>query len=229
MTLPANTPPREKPVRIVAVDTDQFFMLGISAYLRDYPHIKMVGCATAADDVFNLVEEWHPDIVLANICLPGKSGIELTAELHGKAPWIQTIVYSAHIDDRLITDAIDAGIKAYLLKSDKPEILLKAVETVMKGERYLTDVVAGRLLMLMQRTETNPIKQQKKIIHTDFEIAVLRATCKGLSADEIACKLKAEVRLVTSTKERLFKQINIKTSLELAMYAVKNYIYDPWA
>ena len=228
MNFPADPQLQGKPTRVIVVDSQQFFILGIGSYLQACPNIKLVGYSTNADDALQLTNELHPDVVLTDINLQGKSGIELAAQLRCTAPWLNTIAYATHADDHQFTDAIDAGVKGYLLKTDPPEILLKAIETVIKGEQYLTDTLGGRLLRLMQRTETNPIKQPRKIIHTEFELAVIRAICKALKPKEIAGRLNVEERQVTSTKEKLFKQLNINTSVELAMYAVKNYIYNPW-
>lgn len=228
MNLPADAQPRQRPTRIVIVDSQLFFIWGIDGYLQAHPHIKITGHATNAADALQLMNDVHPDLVLIDSCLPGKSGIELAAEVHRLYPWIKVIVYSAHVVDQHIVDATEAGVKGYLLKTDGPEILLKAIETVIGGEQYLTDAIGGRVLTLMQRTATIPTKSQKGIVHTQFEIAVMREVCKGLISKVIAGRLHVEERLVTSTKERLFKQLNIGNTVELAMYAVRKYFYDPW-
>lgn len=228
MNPPADLPPRDKPTRMVVVESQPFFVLGIENYLHGYPQIKLVAHTTNAADAFEVVEAHHPDLVLADVCLPGKSGIELVAQLRSQAPWLKTIVYSAHVDDHYITDAIDAGINGYLLKDDKPEILLKAVETVMKGEQYLSEAIAGRLLRLMQHTKTNPIKPHRKIIFSDVEVAVMRENCKGLSDKEIGCKLNMKERNVRSILENLHKKLGIRTNVQLAMCTVREHIVDPW-
>ena len=109
----------------------------------------------------------------------------------------------------LINNAIDAGINGYLLKDDQPEILLKAVETVMKGEQYLSEAIAGRLLRLMQHTKTNPIKPQRKIIFSDIEVAVMKENCKGLTVQEIGCKLNMKERNVRSILKNLHKKLDL--------------------
>ncbi|MBO9681242.1 MAG: response regulator transcription factor [Flavisolibacter sp.] len=220
--------PPGKPCRILYADHHPGMAAGVINHLKTHPHIKIAGHACNACTAMEMVEELQPDVVITSINMPGKNGIELAKEIYSTYPWIKVIIFSSSMDDQHITDAVDAGIMGYVLKTDDLSLLVQAIEKAMKGEKYLNAAVAARLLELLQHTGTNPIKTMQRHQHTDDEMAIMRENCNGLSVDEIAAKLNMEKRQVTAIKERLFKKVKCHNMVGLAMYAVRAYIVNPW-
>ena len=126
-----------KHLRILLVDDHEVVRLGLKALLSRYPEFNVVAEASTADEAISRAEQYKPDVVIMDVRLPGKSGIEATRKITEKQPKIDVIMLTSYAEDELLFDAIRAGASGYVLKQIGSEDLIRALEAVGRGEAML--------------------------------------------------------------------------------------------
>jgi DNA-binding NarL/FixJ family response regulator len=132
-------------LKLVLVEDHDFVRMGLREFLSSYPEYQVVGEAQGAREAFPIIASTRPDIVLMDIALPGMDGVVATREVMRRTPKMRVVVLSAHPQTSDVLDALDAGAMGYVLKGDDPALLLRALEHVVRGARYISPAIAARL------------------------------------------------------------------------------------
>lgn len=218
---------QQLPVRIVIADDHPVYVDGLYTGLRKHKNIRIMGHASNGIELLQLVERTQPDVVMTDIQMPGMDGIAATKEIRRRYPNIQVIALSGFAEDCLITDMLDAGASGYLLKNAHPNEIALAIEKVMQNEMHYSLEVSNKVMALMRRTQSNPMKPLNKPQFSQRELDVIKEICRGHSSKQIAEALHIDVRAVESAKERIMEKTGCNNSTAIAMYAVRNYIFQP--
>jgi DNA-binding NarL/FixJ family response regulator len=185
-------------------------------------------CGTAGDTVkaLEMIRETTPDVVITDLSMPGKSGIELIRRISEKHPEIYVLVLSMYVTEDYIFNALKAGAKGYLPKQDTTRAeLLKAIYSVSRGEEYFSDSVAqviSKLYSHSAKSTATPDSISRKASLTSRETEILRMYTEGLSNMEIAERLNISIRTVETHKNNIMQKYNFKNTVEMVKFAIRN-------
>ena len=178
------------------------------------------GQASNAEDAIGVVEAQNPDLVIADISLPGMSGLELIKQIHAIRPQLKTLIVSRHDESLYAERAIRAGAKGYVMKLEAPDVMVKAVRRVMNGGIYVSEEINERLLLgMVSGHET--LAQSPLEILSDRELEVFELTGRGYGTRDIAERLHLSVKTVESYRARIKTKLNLGSAAELMQHAVQ--------
>jgi DNA-binding NarL/FixJ family response regulator len=209
-----------KKPRILLADDHQIVLEGLKSLLGG--EFEVVG---SVEDGRALVEQaalLHPDVIVADISMPRLNGIEAARQIKKTDQSIKIVFLTMHLDATYAANAFEAGASGFVLKHSAPSELTTAIHDVMKGQTYVTPLIAGDLIRTYREGDLPKKDLVKKISPRQREILQLLA--EGKSSKEIASILNISARTVEFHKYRMMEHLNIKTSAELVQYAVKHGI-----
>ncbi len=212
-----------KQLRILLVDDHHVVRLGLRSLLEGEPDLAVVGEAGNASEALQMVRQLQPDIVLMDIRLPDKNGIEACREIKQQYPRIHVLMLTSYADDDMVTEAIVAGATGYVLKQLSTDELLKAVRTVGDGESILDAKVAKQVLNYVKRTQ----RQSSNVAFRDLstrEIQVLKLVAEGKSNTDIAKTLMLSTTTVRNHVSAILSKLGLSNRIEAATYAVRHHI-----
>ena len=188
----------------------------------------MAGEAGNAQDGLDTAKKLKPDLVTVDLSLPDQNGIELTGEIHAYLPETPIIVISMHCKINYIVQSIQTGASGYLLKESAAEALIKAVETVLKGECFLDSALSGEVAKrLMDSPEMDKnIRDAGYGGLTSREQEVMRLLAEGVPRKVIANRLCISRKTVENHATRIMKKLSLHNTLDLVRYAAKLGLID---
>lgn len=213
-------------IKVAIADDHKIFRKGVILSLKPYHNIKFVLEAENGDELIQGVEEADPDIVLMDLKMPVKDGIETTKYLNKHFPSIRILILTMYEDERFVGHLMDSGANGYLLKSTDPEEIKQGIMDVMRTGFYLNNFV-NRVLIKKNyaRQKFNP-NLNSEIVISDREKEVLSLVCLEYTAQEIAQKMDISARTVEAIKDRLMERFGVKNSVGLVFFAMKNSLID---
>jgi DNA-binding NarL/FixJ family response regulator len=213
-------------IKVAIADDHKIFRKGVILSLRIYPNIKFVQEADNGQDLLAGLAESQPDIVLMDLRMPQKDGIETTKEISKLYPDIKVLVLTMYEDERFVSHLMENGANGYLLKSADPAEIKKAILEVMARGYYLNNFV-NRVLLKKSHARSKSIPSlNSEIVLNEKERDVIRLLCMELTAQEIAEKMEISPRTVEAIKDRLMERFGTKNTAGLVFFAVKNNLID---
>jgi DNA-binding NarL/FixJ family response regulator len=213
-------------IKVAIADDHKIFRKGVILSLRTYPNIKFVQEAENGQELLNGLDESQPDIVLMDLRMPQKDGIETTKQISKLYPDIKVLVLTMYEDERFVSHLMENGANGYLLKSADPSEIKKAIMEVMARGYYLNNFV-NRVLLKKSHARTKTIPSlNSEIVLNDKEREVIRLLCMEYTAQEIAQKMDISPRTVEAIKDRLMERFGTKNTAGLVFFAVKNNLID---
>lgn len=206
------------PITVLLVDDHKIVRQGVRAYLHTLADIEVIAEAGTGETAIRAVEQYHPDVVLMDLEMPGEiDGIAATRQIRKLRPETQVIVVTSHHQDEYIFPAVRAGAISYLLKDVEPDELAAAIQKAAHGEAVLDSRVASRLILELQglrRDEVNPFTEL-----SEREFEVLRLVAAGKSNAEIATELVIGESTVKTHIGSLLKKLHLEDRTQAAVYA----------
>lgn len=213
-------------IKVAIADDHKIFRKGVILSLRTYPNIKFVQEAEHGDELLAGLAESQPDVVLMDLRMPQKDGIETTKLISKLYPNIKVLVLTMYEDERFVSHLMENGANGYLLKSADPSEIKKAVIEVMIRGYYLSNFV-NRVLLKKSHARAKIIPSlNSEVVLTDKEREVIRLLCMEYTAQEIAQKMEISPRTVEAIKDRLMERFGTKNTAGLVFFAVKNNLID---
>jgi len=211
--------------RILIVDDHEVVRLGLRSLLDQYPQYEVVAEASNAKDSVSQVDMFEPDIVLMDIRLPGKSGIEACEEIKEKHPEVKVIMLTSYAEDEMLFSAIKAGASGYVLKQIDSEGLVKSLEAVARGEASLDPAVTQRVFQEVRRA----VKEEEAASFSDLsqqEKMVLKLVSEGKTNREIAQSLYLGEGTVRNYVSSILSKLGVSNRAEAAAYAVEHNLKE---
>jgi DNA-binding NarL/FixJ family response regulator len=205
-------------LKVLIVDDHTITREGLRRILSDHPQIATVGEAGNGADAIALVEAREWDIVLLDISLPDRSGLEVLKIMKKARPQLPVLVLSMYPVDQYALRVLRAGGAGYLTKESAPDQLLEAVRKVTGGTRYITPEVADYIAQ--DWTEDTTQAAHEKLSDREFE--VMRLIASGKSVGDIARGLCLSVKTVSTYRARILQKLRLRHNAELTHYAVVN-------
>jgi DNA-binding NarL/FixJ family response regulator len=213
-------------IKVAIADDHKIFRKGVILSLRPFTNIKFVLEADNGDQLLEGIAANEPDVVLMDLRMPGKDGIEATKILSKQHPNIHVIVLSMYEDDRFVSHMMENGASGYLLKNAEPQEIRRAIMDVHEKGYYLNNFV-NRILLKKSHAKQKAIPSlNSEITLTDRERDVLKFICMEFTAQEIAQKMEISPRTVEAIKDRLMERFGSKNTAGLVFFAVKNNLVD---
>jgi len=213
-------------IKVAIADDHKIFRKGVILSLRPYTNIKFVLEAENGEELLAGIAEAAPDVVLMDLRMPGKDGIETTKILSKQFPNIYVLVLSMHEDERFVSHMMENGANGYLLKNAEPQEIRKAIMDVFEKGYYLNNFVNRILIKKAHSKQKSLPSLNNEITISDKEKEVLQFICMEFTAQEIAQKMEISPRTVEAIKDRLMERFGSKNTAGLVFFAVKNNLVD---
>jgi DNA-binding NarL/FixJ family response regulator len=186
-------------------------------------------CAEASNgrEAVVLAEQHRPDIVVMDIRMPGLNGFEATRQIRKLFPKTQVLALSIHYSDQLVREIVDAGARAYVLKSDATRDLLAAVEALIDGRSFFTSdatqILVDRFLNEGSVVAGGPLLRETL---TPREREIVQLLAEGATSKKVAATLGISVKTAETHRTNIMRKLNLRSVTELVRYAVKNHIIE---
>ena len=208
--------------RILIVDDHEVVRDGVKRIFDEQPGMAAFGEASNGPEALRLVREKAWDIVVLDLTLDDRSGLEVLKELKQIRPKLPVLILSMHSEEQYARRAFKAGAAGYTTKDSPRAELVKAVNRVIEGGRYVSPAMAEKLIVDIERGSDKPVHETL----SDREFEVMRLIASGKTVGEIAELLSLSDKTISTYRARLLEKMRMKTSAELTHYAVQNKLVD---
>jgi DNA-binding NarL/FixJ family response regulator len=210
----------DKNVRIMIVDDHPIVRRGLAELIEQEPGFKVTAEAESAQDAMRAIRSDQPDLAIVDLSLKDTSGIELVKQIKAQWPTIPLLVLSMHDESLYAERALRAGALGYIMKQEGTEKLITAIRAVMRGEVYLSDAMARRVLGRMVSGQP-AISSTPLDILSDRELEVFEQIGRGLSTRQIAQRMCVSIKTIESHREHIKRKLNLKNASELVQHATE--------
>ena len=209
-------------MRVLISDDHAILRSGLKEILmRELPGV-VCGEAENAREVLDQVERHRWDLVILDVTMPGPSGVDVLRDLKRLHPKLPVLVLSMHPEDQYGKRMLKAGASGYMNKGVAPDELIKAIQKVLSGGRYVSQELAEKLALELGEESGRPPHETL----SDREFEVLRMLASGKTVSEIAETLHLSVTTVSTYRGRILEKMNLSTTAELMHYALRNRLVD---
>lgn len=219
----APTKPKEPEIarkRILVVDDHAVLREGLAAQINREADLVVCGEAENAGAAIEVVEKLNPDLVLADITLPGRNGLELIRDLRALRPGLPVLVLSMHDASLFAERVLRAGGRGYVSKAQSGQRLIQAIRHVLSGQIYLSDEVSTRLLGSFTGKAERPRTLSPVELLTDRELEVFTLIGQAKETREISQRLGMSAKTVEAHRASIKRKLKLKTGPELTRHAV---------
>jgi DNA-binding NarL/FixJ family response regulator len=213
-------------INVAIADDHKIFRKGVILSLRAYNNIHFILEAENGEELIKGIEKEQPDIVLMDLKMPVKDGIETTKYLNKHFPSVRILILTMFEDERFVGHLMDSGANGYLLKSTEPAEIKQGIMDVMKTGFYLNNFVNRVLIKKNYSKQKFNVNLSSEIVVSEREKEVLTLVCMEFTAQEIAQKMDISARTVEAIKDRLMERFGVKNSVGLVFFAMKNSLID---
>jgi len=215
-------------IKIFLVDDHQLVRDGIKALLISAEDLTILGEASSGKECFEKIAIKPPDILILDISLPDTNGIEITKRISAEYPDTRVLILSMYTNEDFIFNSVKAGARGYLPKNTSREELLSAIHAIYEGEEFFADSISRIMLKSYVRKakEDDLTPQRGPIPLTTREIEILKLFAEGFINKEISNQLDISIRTVETHKNHIMKKLELKSTVELIKYAIRNKIVE---
>jgi DNA-binding NarL/FixJ family response regulator len=204
--------------RCLIVDDHSVVRQGLDLLIGDLEDLEVVGQVSNGEEALQAVEQLQPEVVLMDVRLPGIDGVSAVKRIHQAAPGVKFVIFSAYGDKRLLSDAIAAGARGYVMKGSPPEDLLRAIRTVAEGKAFVDPSLSPALLMTDVMDGDQPLSERER--------EILQLLAEGFHTEEVARRIGLSVETVKSDTKRVIAKLQADTRTHAVAIALRQAIID---
>ena len=204
-------------IRVLIADDHAVVREGLKRIVAQNADMSVVGEAGTGHEVLAFVQSRECDLVLLDLSMPGKDGLDTLKELRALKPHLPVLILSVYPEDQYAVRLLRAGASGYLTKESAPEELVAAIRKVSRRGRYVSASLAERLASMLDSSEDRPPHERL----SDREYRVMIMIASGRTVGEIADSLCLSVKTVSTYRARALRKLAMKTNAEFAFYAMK--------
>ena len=212
-------------LKLLLVDDHEVVRLGLNALLSNYPGFEVVAETAKADEELQKAVEYVPDVIIMDVRLPGKNGIEATKNILKVLPDTKVIMLTSYAEDELLFDAINAGAYGYVLKQIGSDDLIRSLEAIGRGEALIDPAMTQKVFKRVREASRRATDEAFSSL-SDQEIRILALISKGHTNKEIAARIFLSEKTVRNYVSSILSKLNLRTRSEAAAYAVTHNIND---
>jgi DNA-binding NarL/FixJ family response regulator len=209
-------------IRIVLVEDHAILREGLKALIEIESDFDIVGDFSRMEESLDGIRDLQPDIVLMDLSLPGRSGIELLAEIRRLSPLTRKLVLTGHETEEYIRAALNAGADGYILKDANSAELMLAIRTVSLGRQFLCNAIASKILSGYLSGDQRPFSPAAAQSITEREREVLTRIALGNSNKVIARELGVSPKTVEKHRSNLMRKLQLHNAAAITMFAIRN-------
>lgn len=229
MTTNARLNPEEmESIKLIVVDDHQIIRDGIRSMLAGQTGITIIGEASSGIELFKLLDQNLPDVILMDISLPGKSGIELARQIkaHAVTYKIQILFLSMFLQEEYIQQAIKAGASGYLPKNVTQQELTQAIKQLAEGKDYYADEISKIIFKSFLNKNRSPEADNRQKELSIRELDILRLVATGYNNQQIADQLFISIRTVETHKNHIMQKLELHSTADLIKYAIRHKLTE---
>jgi DNA-binding NarL/FixJ family response regulator len=208
-------------LRILLVDDHEVVRLGLKALLSRHPRFEVIGEAGTAEEALAKARVHKPDVVVMDVRLPGRSGIDATRDIVAALPDTRVIILTSYADDELLMDAVSAGATGYVLKQIGSDDLVRSLETVARGEALLDPAMMNKAFARLREAARKDRGEAFKML-TEQEVKILGLIARGQTNREIAGELYLSEKTVRNYVSSILGKLGLAHRSQAAAYAVEH-------
>lgn len=212
-------------IRVAVVDDHVLVRAGIRSLLEDMDDVAVVAEAGDGLTALDAIARERPDVVVADVAMPGLSGIELVERVAREVPGVRVLLVSAHANEEYVLRAIRAGGAGYVLKDASPAELEQAIRAVAAGDKYLSPAMARHVVDAYLARVTDDRSAEPRL--SPRQRQVLQMIAEGRSTKEIATALSLSVKTVETHRAQLMERLDIRDIAGLVRYAIRVGLVRP--
>ena len=207
-------------IRILVADDHAIVRNGLKQIVSDTPDIVVSGEASNGREALNKALEYDYDVVLLDITMPDRSGLEILKEIKSQKPELPVLILSIHPEEQYAVRALKAGAAGYLTKESASEELIRAMRKVSSGSKYVTSSLAEKLASILKTNTEEPLHQSL----SDREYTVFCMIVSGKRVKQIADELLLSAKTISTYRSRILRKMNMHNNIELTRYAMQNHL-----
>jgi two-component system response regulator NreC len=215
-----------KKIKVFIADDHDVYRDGLKMLLQSDEEIEVVGEARNGIELIEKVPECSPDVIVTDLMMPGKSGVEAIKELFALG-FKRIIALSTFESEQLIVEALQAGASGYIIKNAKRGEIIQAVKEVNLFKKYYCKSTSSRLAGMIDELKINRNTKKNLDLFSEKEKEIICLICEEKTSEEIARVLYMSKRTVDGLRSRILIKMNVKSLAGVALYAVRNSIYFP--
>lgn len=209
-------------IRVLVVDDHAVVRAGLRQFFADVDEIEIADEAASADAALRQVRNAEFDVVLLDISMPDKSGVDVLKQLRRERPALPVLILSMHPESRYAVQLLRHGASGYLQKETMPTELAEAIRTVHRGRRYISPALAELLAAELDRDTDRPLHEGLSAREREVFLALAR----GVPVSAIAANLHLSVKTVSTYRARVLEKMHVTSNADLTYYAIKNDLVD---
>lgn len=209
-------------IKVVVVDDHAVVREGLKRIISENPGMAVTGEAGDGHEAMRVIKSQPCDIVLLDITMPNKSGLDVLKQLQAESPRLPVLVLSMHSEDQYAVRVLRAGAAGYLTKESAPAKLVQAIRKVVRGGKYVSPALAEKLVCDL---DSNSTRAPHEIL-SDREYQVLCMIASGKTVSRIAEELALSVKTISTYRVRILQKVNMNNNAELTRYAIKEGLVD---
>lgn len=208
-------------VSLYLVEDDLMVRAGLRALLEENPSMKVIGEAEDAREAIREVKELRPDVVVLDITMPGLSGVDAVAPIKDASPRTKVLMATHHVGSQFVQQSLHAGADGYVAKNSKPEELSLAIQSILRGEAYVSPRVASALVGKIRGSGQDGSPGSRLDTLTGREREVFQLLALGKANKEVAAMLHVSLSTVKKHRENLQRKLDCHSAAELARLAIR--------
>ncbi len=207
--------------KILLADDHTIVRQGLKLIISSHADLQVIGEAANGREVLELAEKLKPDVILMDVAMPELNGIEATRRVRDISPRTKVLVLSMHKEAVYVREILKAGARGYILKDAIDTELISAIQSVARGDGYISPAISGTLLSDYRQNITNPLD-----LLSSREREVLQLIAEGKTNKEVATRLNLSVYTVDSHRGKIMEKLNLHSTGELVRFAMKQGLVD---
>ena len=209
-------------IRILVVDDHAIVREGLKQILGEVDDMSVRDEAGNGHEALDKIRSGEFDVVLLDISMPGRSGLEVLKEIKAERPKLPVLILSMHAEEQYAVRALRAGASGYVTKASAPDELIGAIRKVSCGRKYVSSSLAEKLAFELDIDTRKPPHETL----SDREYQVMLMLASGKAVKEIADELCLSVKTISTYRARVMEKMNMKKNAELTLYAIQNHLVD---
>lgn len=204
-------------IKIFIADDHKLFREGLKLIFSETSDMAVVDETGDGEEVFKKITENDYDILLLDISMPGKSGLDILKQIKSIKPQLPVLILSMHLEEHYALRSLKSGASGYLTKESTPEELIKAIRKVSMGGKYISSPLAEKIAFELNRTYPKTLHETL----SDREFQVMCMIAAGKKTKEISENLSLNEKTISTYRSRILQKMNMKTNAEIIQYAIR--------
>jgi two-component system invasion response regulator UvrY len=209
-------------MKILIADDHSVVREGLKQILSERSDMAVTAEASTGHEVLKQIEKNNFDLVVLDISMPGRGGLDILKEIRNKRPKLPVLILSMYPEEQYAVRVLKAGASGYMTKDSAPHELINAIKQISKGKKYVSPSLAEKLAVDLEISTGKPLHESL----SDREYQVMCMIASGKTLKEIAEQLSLSIKTISTYRSRILEKMNMKSNAELTHYAIKNSLVD---